>query len=396
MLAAISAAEKGAEVLLLEKNEKLGKKIYITGKGRCNVTNACDKETFFEHVCRNPKFMYSSFSAFDNYDLMSLIEETGCKLEIQRGNRVFPKTERSGDIIKALSSVLERMGIRIMLNTMVEGLKVENGLCIGIEKPQIYADAVIVATGGLSYPTTGSTGDGMRWAKNLDLKVTPCRPSLVPIEVYEPYIKELQGLSLKNVNLSVYEKEICLFSEQGEMIFTHFGISGPLVLSVSAVAGEQLWKQKRLRAQIDLKPALDEKQLDQRVLRDFSKHINKAFINALGELLPRKLIPVIVQLSGIEEHKVVNRITSQERRRLIGLLKGFPLTLNGLRGYNEAVITSGGLAITEINPKTMECKKIKNLYFAGEVIDIDAMTGGFNLQLAFSTGYAAGADAGMF
>lgn len=393
ILAAIAAAGQGARVCLLEKNEKLGKKLYITGKGRCNVTNACGKDEFLEQVCRNVKFMYSSFSAFHNYDLMDLLETAGCELEIQRGNRVFPKTERSGDVIRALSDELTRLGVIVKLNTEVKRLKMDGDVCIGLSDPEMEADAVIVATGGLSYPGTGSTGDGMKWASQLGLKVIECRPSLVPIEVEEAYIKSMQGLSLKNVRLSVYSKDKCLYSEQGEMLFTHFGISGPLVLTASSLVGDRLYKGERLRAGIDLKPALTYKELDARILRDFSEHINKDFVNSLGGLLPKKLIPVIVKLSEIQEHIAVHHVTAVQRKKLVELLKDFPFTLKALRGFKEAVITAGGLNVRELNPKTMEVKKIKKLYFAGEVIDVDAMTGGFNLQIAFSTGYAAGLHA---
>lgn len=392
ILAAVSAAQSGAEVILLEKNEKLGKKIYITGKGRCNITNLCDKEEFFEHVCRNSKFMYSSFSHFDNYELMGMMEEAGCPLCVQRGNRVFPKTERSGDVIKALSRKLEDLDVKVEWNTKVNELIVRNGICTGVkaENREIEADAVIVATGGLSYPSTGSTGDGIKWAAKLGLHTVKCRPSLVPIETKEDYVRELQGLSLKNIRFSVFSGNKKLYSEQGEMLFTHFGVSGPLVLSASAIVGGRIFDGESLRSEIDFKPALTHQQLDVRILRDFSENINKHFINSLGALFPRKLIPIMVRLSGISEYKEVNKITAEERKKLVALTKSFPLTLTALRGYNEAVVTSGGVDVKEINPKTMECKKIKKLYFTGEVLDIDAMTGGFNLQLAFSSGYTAG------
>lgn len=392
ILAAISAAQSGAEVFLLEKNEKLGKKLYITGKGRCNVTNLCDREEFFEQICTNSKFMYSSFSNFDNYELMGMLEESGCPLCVQRGNRVFPKTEKSVDVIKALSRKLEALHIKVELNTRVKGLRVSNAGCIGVklENKDLESDAVIVSTGGLSYPSTGSTGDGIEWAKKLGLNLVKCRPSLVPIETKETYVKELQGLSLKNIKFSVFFQNKILYSEQGEMLFTHFGISGPLILRASSVVGERIFGGEMLRSEIDFKPALTHQQLDTRILRDFSKNINKYFINSLGALFPKKLIPIMVRLSGISEYKEVNKVTVKERKRLVDLTKSFPLTLNALRGYNEAVITSGGIDVKEINPRTMECKKIKNLYFTGEVLDIDAMTGGFNLQLAFSSGYTAG------
>lgn len=393
ILAGIGAALSGAEVILLEKNGTIGRKLYITGKGRCNVTNACDRETFFEHICTNSKFMHSSFSAFNNYDLMEMLEEAGCKLEIQRGDRVFPRSEKSSDVIKAFVKELDRLGVKQKIRTEVKKLNVSDGVCYGIAQPRMDADAVIIATGGLSYPATGSTGDGLKWAEELGLEMVPCRPSLVPIEVKERYIRELQGLSLKNVKLSVYSGSTCLYSDQGEMLFTHFGISGPLVLSASTKIKDSLLKTE-LRAVIDFKPALTEKQLDMRIVRDFSKNSNRDFINSLGALLPGKLIPVMVGLSGIEERTVVNRITAVQRKKLVTLFKEFSFTLTGLRGYREAVVTSGGLSVKELNPKTMECKKIKHLYFAGEVIDVDALTGGFNLQLAFSTGYTAGRSAG--
>lgn len=390
MMACIAAARNKADVTLVEKNERLGKKLYITGKGRCNLTNACETDKFFDNICRNSKFMYSSFNAFTNFDLMYMIEDLGCKLCIQRGNRVFPLSERSIDIINVLEKELKRLNVKILLDTAVNDFEIKTDVCKGLKSPKIESDCVIIATGGLSYPTTGSTGDGHRFAEKLGLRVEKCTPSLTPINSDNSFVKELQGLSLKNVNLSIFDKKNKeLFSKQGEMLFTHFGISGPLVLTASAIVGDILGKEN-LRAKIDLKPALSVEQLDARVLRDFEEQKNKSFKNSLNGLLPKTVIPVIIGLSQIKEDTVVNQITAKQRRMLVDIIKGFELNLTSLRGFNEAVITRGGVCIKEINPKTMETKRIKNLYFAGEVIDIDAMTGGFNLQLAFSTGYAAG------
>ena len=395
IMASIAAARNGADVTLLEKNERLGKKLYITGKGRCNVTNACEIDEFFDNICSNSKFMYSSFNTFTNFDLMNMIEELGCKLCIQRGNRVFPLSERSIDIINVLEKELKQRKVKILLNTSVNELNIENGICKGLKNPDINADCVIIATGGISYASTGSTGDGYRFAEKFGLKLEKCTPSLVPINSNNSFIKELQGLSLKNINLSIFDnKNKELFSKQGEMLFTHFGISGPLVLKASAIISNRLEKEN-LRAEIDLKPALSKEQLNLRILRDFEMQKNKSFKNSLNALLPRSIIPVIVRLSQIKEDTVINQITAEQRRVLIDIIKGFELNLTSLRGFNEAVVTRGGVCVKEINPKTMETKSIKNLYFAGEVLDIDAMTGGFNLQLAFSTGYTAGLSASL-
>jgi len=395
IMASIAAARNGADVTLLEKNERLGKKLYITGKGRCNVTNACEIDEFFDNICSNSKFMYSSFNTFTNFDLMNMIEELGCKLCIQRGNRVFPLSERSIDIINVLEKELKRQKVKILLNTSVNELNIENGICKGLKNPDIKADCVIIATGGISYASTGSTGDGYRFAEKSGLKLEKCTPSLVPINSNNSFIKELQGLSLKNINLSIFDnKNKELFSKQGEMLFTHFGISGPLVLKASAIISNRLEKEN-LRAEIDLKPALSKEQLNLRILRDFEMQKNKSFKNSLNALLPRSIIPVIIRLSQIKEDTVINQITAEQRRLLIDIIKGFELNLTSLRGFNEAVVTRGGVCVKEINPKTMETKSIKNLYFSGEVLDIDAMTGGFNLQLAFSTGYTAGLSASL-
>lgn len=392
MLAAIAAAQNGHEVHLYEKNEKLGKKIFITGKGRCNVTNACDMDTLFSSVVTNKKFLYSAFYGFTNYDMMDLLERCGVRLKIERGGRVFPESDKSSDIIGALVSECKRCGVSIYLHTEVKGLIIDNGVCRGLllqGNRRVEADRVIVATGGLSYQTTGSTGDGYEFAKKAGHQVTELSPALVPFNVKEPEVKELQGLSLKNVEVSLLSGKKVLYQDFGEMLFTHYGVSGPVILSASSFAAKAVKKGPVLLS-IDLKPALTMEQLDTRILRDFEEMKNKQFKNSLEKLLPSKLIPVIVSRSGIDPEKKVNEVTKQERLALAGLLKGYNLTLTGLRDYNEAIITQGGISVKEINPSTMESKLVPGLYFAGEVLDLDAVTGGFNLQIAWSTAYAAG------
>lgn len=398
MAAAIAAAENGHEVHIYEKNEKLGKKIFITGKGRCNVTNACDMETLFQSVVTNSKFLYSSFYGFNNFDLMALVESAGCKLKTERGNRVFPVSDKSSDVIKALLGRLEELGVRVHLHEEVKELILEGQCCRGIvlrkENRQVRADAVIIATGGLSYPSTGSTGDGYRLAKQAGHTVTELSPALVPFEVKEPWVKQLQGLSLRNVEVAVLKDNKELYREFGEMLFTHYGVSGPVLLSASSYVAETL-KKSPLTLAIDLKPALSEEQLDARLLREFESFINKQFKNSLVHLYPSKLVPVMIERSGISPEKKVNEITRQERLRLIEITKHFRLTLTGLRDYNEAIITQGGVKVKEINPKTMESRLAKGLFFAGEVLDVDAVTGGFNLQIAWSTGWTAGSRCGL-
>lgn len=397
MAAAIFAARNDHNVFLYEKNEKLGKKIYITGKGRCNVTNASDMDTLFASVISNPKFLYSSFYSFTNEQVMELFEELGVPLKVERGNRVFPVSDHSSDIIFALQREMNRLGVNICLNTEVKELFLEDGSCKGLilkNGKKINADACIVATGGISYPSTGSTGDGYRFAKASGHKVTDLMPALVPIEVKEWYAKELQGLSLRNVSASIYDGNKKIYEDFGEMLFTHFGVSGPLIISASSLIGKRLSKNN-LTLSIDLKPALTKEQLDQRVLRDFEENRNKLFKNAIDKLFPAKLKPIMVELSGIPEEKKVNEISREERQRFVELIKNFKMTLTGLRGYNEAIITKGGVSTKEIDPGTMESKLVKNLYFAGEVLDLDALTGGFNLQIAWSTGYLAGINAGI-
>ena len=397
MAAAIFAARNGHTVHLYEKNEKLGKKIFITGKGRCNVTNAGDMDTLFASVISNPKFLYSAFYSFTNDQVMELFEELGVALKIERGNRVFPVSDHSSDIIFALQRELNRLGVLIHLHTEVKELIIENNTCKGLiikNGQKIYGDACIVATGGISFQTTGSTGDGYRFAKDSGHKVTDLMPALVPMEVKEWYAKELQGLSLRNVTATIFDGSKKIYEDFGEMLFTHYGVSGPLIISASSIVGKKL-QNKPLKLSIDLKPALSKEQLDQRVLRDFEENRNKLFKNAVDKLFPSKLKPIMLELSGIPEDKKVNEISREERQRFVELIKHFEMTLTGLRGYNEAIITKGGVSVKEIDPGTMESKLVKNLHFCGEVLDLDALTGGFNLQIAWSTGYLAGLNAGM-
>ena len=394
MMAAIIAARRGFKVTLVEKNEKLGKKLFITGKGRCNITNAGDTEDLFNSIVTNRKFMFSSFNGFSNYDTLGFFDELGLHIKIERGNRVFPKSDHSSDVIGALNRELKRLSVDVRLNTEVKDIIVNGGKATGVvvkcsgKESTIQADNVIVATGGNSYQSTGSTGDGYRFARKLGHSVTPIVPALVPFNVAEDWESDLQGLSLKNVSIVVLDGKQEIYSDFGEMLFTHFGVSGPLILSASSFAARRI-KEHPLKLVIDLKPALSHEQLDERILRDFDEEKNKAFKNSLDKLLPKKMIPVIVRLSDIDGNKKVNEITKQERQKLVSLIKGLELTITGLRGFNEAIITQGGINVREINPTTMESKLVKNLYFAGEVLDVDALTGGFNLQIAWSTGYAA-------
>ena len=394
MMAAITAARRGFKVTLVEKNEKLGKKLFITGKGRCNITNAGDSEDLFNSIVTNRKFMFSSFNGFSNYDTLGFFDELGLHIKIERGNRVFPESDHSSDVIGALNRELKRLSVDVRLNTEVKDIIVNGGKATGVvvkcsgKESTIQADNVIVATGGNSYQSTGSTGDGYRFARKLGHSVTPILPALVPFNVAEDWESDLQGLSLKNVSIVVLDGKQEIYSDFGEMLFTHFGVSGPLILSASSFAARRI-KEHPLKLVIDLKPALSQEQLDERILRDFDEEKNKAFKNSLDKLLPKKMIPVIVRLSDIDGNKKVNEITKQERQKLVSLIKGLELTITGLRGFNEAIITQGGINVREINPTTMESKLVKNLYFAGEVLDVDALTGGFNLQIAWSTGYAA-------
>ena len=401
MMAAISAAEHGAAVTVLEKNEKLGKKIYITGKGRCNVTNACPAEDLMRNVVSNPRFLYSAFGSFSNTDMMEFLENHGCRLKTERGNRVFPISDHASDVTRALERALKSLGAEIRLQADVRGILtgeepsepgIRKALGVDLKSEKIYADAVILATGGLSYPSTGSDGAGHRFAEALGLKVTECAPALVPMETAEPVGEMLQGLSLRNIEAAVYDGKKEVYREFGEMLFTHFGVSGPVILSASSYAGSKLAKHP-LRLSIDLKPSLSEEQLDARILRDFAEAKNKDFANSLGNLFPARLIPVMVERSRIPGHKKVHEITKEERKQLVFLTKHLEFTLTGLRGFNEAIITQGGISVKEFNPSTMESKKIRGLYAAGELLDVDCVTGGFNLQTAWSTGYLAGKSA---
>ncbi len=423
MMAALRAAECGHTVTLYEKNEKLGKKVYITGKGRCNVTNACDAQDFFEHVTGNVKFFYSAFYGFDNHAVMDLIEKAGCPLKIERGNRVFPVSDHSSDVIKALRQKLEALKCDIRYHTPVKEIicedykehKAENddadadiiqdaskgskkkknkyekqitGILTADGKREYY-DAVILATGGVSYPSTGSTGDGHAFARKLGLNVTELKPSLVPFEVKEVWCEDLQGLALKNVEATLIIDNKKVFSQQGELLFTHFGVSGPLILTASSVLAQKN-ADKNIVLTIDLKPALSVEQLDKRFLKEFEEGHNKQLKNILPALYPSSLAALVPKLAEVDESKPAHSVTREERERLVKITKALTLTVTGTRGFTEAIITSGGVDLKEVNPSTMECKKIKGLYIAGELLNLDAHTGGYNLQIAWSTGYLAG------
>lgn len=394
MMAAIIAARNGHQVILYEKNEKLGKKLYITGKGRCNLTNACDRDTFFEHIVSNPKFMFRAYSQFSNYDTIDFFEQLKLPIKIERGNRAFPVSDKSSDVIGALKQELNSLGVDIQYHSEVVELVLKDETFYGLKlknDPQVHsADSVIIATGGLSYPLTGSTGDGYRFAKTIGHTITDLSPSLVPIHVSESYVKELMGLSLKNIEIHIYNDNKELYRDFGELVFTHFGVSGPVILSTSSYIIPHLKNKAKLTLSIDLKPALSEEQLNDRILRDFDEYKNKQFKNSLDHLLPNKLIDVIIRLSEINPEKKVNSITKEERLRLVKLLKGLTFHIVRLSEYNQAVITKGGIHVKEINPATMESKLARNIYFVGEVLDLDALTGGYNLQIAWSTAFLAG------
>lgn len=424
MMAALAAANSSVSVTIFEKNEKPGKKIYITGKGRCNVTNACDGTDYFDHVKRNPRFLYSAFYDFDNNAVMDFFESNGCKLKVERGDRVFPVSDHSSDIIRTLFNAVKKAGVKVLFDTEVLSVETSAGAVSAITYADRSAvsgkgsnapimreefDSVIVCTGGVSYPSTGSTGDGYEFAKSAGHSIKEPRPSLVPFETKEDWCRELQGLSLKNVGLKLFlskkdadkkgdntdntknsKKKKPAYEGFGEMLFTHFGVSGPLVLTASC----HYEKDMKAELVLDLKPALSEKQLDARVLRDFEEGLNKQFKNVIGGLFPSKLVPVMIRLSGIDPERPVHDITKEERLSFVSLIKNLPITVIGTRSFNEAIITRGGVDVKEINPSTMESKLIKGLYFAGEVIDVDTETGGFNLQVAWSTGHLAGTSAG--
>jgi predicted Rossmann fold flavoprotein len=392
IMAAITAANKH-EVVLVEKNEKIGKKLFITGKGRCNVTNAKDINDFFDYIPGNPSFLYSALYSFTNEDTMNFFSNLGVKLKIERGERVFPESDKSSDIINALHSELINKGVTLTLNSSVKKVHAEGKIINHIELQDnsiIKGDYYIFCTGGLSYPRTGSTGDGLNFARKLGHNIIEPKPSLVPIVIEDEWVKELQGLSLKNVELRILNNNKVIYKDFGEMLFTHFGISGPIVLSASSVINKNL----DLSAAINLKPALSYEELDKRIQKDFSIYANKAFKNALNDLFPSKLINVVVKLSGIEEDKKVNLITREERKTLTSLIQSFSMKISGLRPIEEAIVTAGGVDTKQIDPSTMKSKLIENMYFAGEVIDVDAYTGGYNIQIALSTGYLAGSRVG--
>ncbi|MGN0131369.1 MAG: NAD(P)/FAD-dependent oxidoreductase [Lachnospiraceae bacterium] len=391
MMAAVAAAENGHTVTLLERNEKLGKKVFITGKGRCNLTNASDMEQIFESIVTNPKFLYSALYGFDNHACMEFFEQNGLKIKTERGNRVFPVSDHSSDVIKTMEKKLRQLEVEVRLHTRVERLIIEDrvtGVCD--EKGRVYpADAVILATGGLSYPSTGSTGDGHRMAGESGHKMVNCYPALVPLRIKETWCRDLMGLSLKNVTVTVKNGKKVLYEEFGEMLFTHYGVSGPLILSAASYIN-QLAADNELQLFIDLKPALTMEQLQKRLLREFDENHQKQFKNALGSLFPARLIPVMIALSGIDPDKKVCGISKAERTAFAEIIKALPMTVTGTSDYQEAIVTKGGVSVKDINPSTMESKIVPGLYFAGELIDVDALTGGYNLQIAWSTGHLAG------
>ena len=426
-MAAITAAKAGHQVTLLEKNEKIGKKIFITGKGRCNVTNACEVEDLFSNVMEHDKFLYSAIYGFDNQAVMQFFENAGCKLKVERGQRVFPESDHSSDVIRALDTQLKLSGVNLLLNREVDSVltqklaeeeeqpegaieqsqdkykkkkvnknkKKQNAVVTGVKlknKEVISADCVIIATGGISYVLTGSTGDGYRFAKDCGHSIAELSPALVPFQIAEDWCKELQGLSLRNVTATVEVEGKKIYSDFGEMLFTHYGVSGPLMLSASSYYVHKA-KGKNAKLYIDLKPALSKEQLDKRILREFDENKNKQFKNAITSLFPSKLLPIMPRLADINPDKKVNEITKEERERFVDTIKHMELTISGIRDYNEAIVTKGGVNVSEVSPSTMESKLVKGLYFAGEVLDLDALTGGFNLQIAWSTGYLAGASA---
>ena len=404
MMAAITAAEYGNNVTIIEKNSDFGKKLLITGKGRCNITSSLYMSEFIKNTPGNGQFLYSAFQNYTNTDIIDFLKNQGLEVKEERGNRIFPVTDKSIDVLNCFKSKINELKIKKLFNTRVQKILVQNGEVLGVrtEKEIIQTDKIILATGGKSYPLTGSTGDGYLIAKNIGHKVTEIRPSLVPLVIYEKNeCKEMQGLSLRNVGIKIIDesKNKLIYEDFGEMIFTHFGISGPTILSGSAhfvryKEIDNLMKEQKIKLQMDLKPALTEEQLDERILRDFKEFKNKQFKHALDKLLPQKMIPIVIEKTKINEEKRVNEITKEERRNLVKVLKKFELTIKDFRPVEEAIITSGGINIKEINPKTMESKLVKGLYFAGEIIDVDSYTGGFNLQIAYSTGYTAGMHVG--
>lgn len=392
MFAAVTAAENGWQAEVYEKNEKAGKKLFITGKGRCNLTNDCDPEEFLKNVVNNGKFLYSAIYGCTPQDVIRFFEEQGMKTKVERGNRVFPASDHSSDVIAALKRRMDALGVRVHYHTEVKDLLIEEGRAAGIllsDGRCVRGDAVLIAAGGLSYQSTGSTGDGLRMAERAGHRITPCAPALVPLNVKEEAARRMQGLSLKNVRVTLLDGKKKLYEDFGEMMFTHFGVTGPLILSASSLAGKKI-REKELTLSIDLKPALTAEQLDARLVRDFDAAKNRQFKNALSGLFPAKMIPVMLEESGIDPEKKVNEISREERVNFSNKIKNFRLTVTGLRDYNEAIITRGGVNVKEVNPSTMESRLVSGLYFAGEVLDVDALTGGFNLQIAWATARAAG------
>lgn len=397
MMAAITAAKAGADVVLLEKNEKTGKKLFITGKGRCNVTNACDTENLFANVMEHSKFLYSAVYGYDNQAVMQFFEDAGCHLKTERGQRVFPESDHSSDILRALDREMQKAGVKVRLNSEVEEVLIDNEKkqILGVRlhnREKIMADRLIIATGGISYVLTGSTGDGYRFAREAGHSVTKLSPALVPFNIEEDWCKQLQGLSLRNVEATIEVEGRNIYSDFGEMLFTHYGVSGPLMLSGSSYYVHKAGNRPA-KLYIDLKPALTQEQLDKRILREFDANRNKQFKNAIATLFPAKMQNIMPMLAQIDPEKKVNEITKEERERFLHTIKHLELTITGVRDYNEAIITKGGVKLSEINPSTMESKIIKGLYFAGEVLDLDALTGGYNLQIAWSTGHLAGESA---
>lgn len=398
MLGASTAAAKGLKVILLEKNDKLGKKLFITGKGRCNVTNYGDGDDFFHNVMTNPKFLYSAFKTFNNHDLLALLTSLGVPTKVERGNRVFPASDKSSDIIKALQKQMRISNVCIKLQTEIKKILVKNHRVTGVllnDDKQISAPKVILATGGMSYKQTGSTGDGYKMAQQVGHTIIEPKPALIPLITQEEWVKDLQGLTLKNVSVKAIINNKVQAEQFGEMTFTHFGVSGPIILSISSLIKKYIHPpiNKPIQISIDLKPALTDEQLDARLQRDFNKYSVKHLKNAFDDLLPQRMISTFLQLSGLDIHKQVNQISKKERALLVHMLKGILLTVTGTRPLNEAIVTSGGINVKEINPSTMESKIVQGLYFAGEIIDVDALTGGYNLQIAFSTAYLSGLSA---
>lgn len=392
IMAASASARRGNNTILIEKNNTLGKKLLITGKGRCNITNNIPIDEFFKNIPTNSSFLYSSFYSFTNEQLINLFSKLGVDTKVERGERIFPKSDKAKDVLDGLKRMLVNYKVKVYNGEVVDISISDNKKVVHFsDKKTLLCDSVIIATGGVSYPLTGSTGDGYKFAKKFGHTITDIKPSLVPLELNEKYVKQLMGLSLRNVSINLFADNKKIYDDFGEMLFTHYGVSGPIVLSASSHI-KDIHKYNHSLS-IDLKPALDFKTLDKRVLRDFEQFKNKDFINALDDLLPKKLIPVIVALSEIPEHTKVNEITKEQRHKLVELIKDFRFTIKGFRPVSEAIITSGGVCVKEINPSTMESKIVNGIYFAGEVIDVDAYTGGFNLQIAFSTGYLAGMNA---